>query len=462
MLANQASRFVLGWGQRTATQCLQTALPGKRHVHAIAETSVAWLKKTTKDRSGAPTLYAWTAANLGSRLMSPPVTEKSVAACNSQPARNDPERIFILGVGNLGRLFASGLAKLSRKPPITLVVHRKALLEQWNSCPGIEIWRHGRVERFADFEMEWWTTEKPPTGPVQELAPVTNLILATKASEAMPQVDRLRRYLDKNSTVVFAQNGMCKLWPPVGELYQSHRFPCNTGPSWLACVTTHGVTSLGPFSSKHAAAGKVSAGSVSLNPESGDAHRYVQAQMVRAPDLSCEAVSMADLWVLQLEKLVINSVINPLTAILDCQNGEIFVDRGDMLHEIVNMLIREASIVLNKMVRDPASTKILAGGDCDLSSRSSLTQLTLSRRFSFSSLRNTVYEVGRKVGENTSSMLQDVRAARQTEVQDFNGWFVETARMLNLANEVSTHQKMVSMVEDGRKLSRKQLVEHCG
>ncbi|KAI1871445.1 uncharacterized protein JN550_004439 [Neoarthrinium moseri] len=420
----------------------------------------AWLKQLIDDDSAPPKLFAWTTANLSPG--STPLSNDNTRL-KSQSHTTPLERIYILGIGNLGRLFASSLARLPKKPPITLVVHRKSLLEQWASSPGIEITRHGKVERTSDFDVEWWTHEKPPAGPILEPtsgAGITNLIVATKASDALPQVDRLRGYLGRDSTVTFVQNGMCKLWPPMGDLYLHHRFPDLSGPSWVACVTTHGVTSLAPFKSIHASPANVSVGPVSLNPESGGSAQYLMNQIADAPDLSGQIVSKADLWVLQLEKLVVNSTINPLTAILGCKNGELFIDREDRLPLIIKTLVHEAGLVLTSLVSDVSSADILndESNGSPLHSREGPRD-ALIQRLSSTNLLTMLYEVGYKVRENTSSMLQDVRAGKKTEIRDFNGWLVETARFLDLGSAVPTHEKLIKLVENGASLSRDELCD---
>lgn len=427
------------------------------HSGGLQQTPVAWLRKIIEDNSPPPKLFAWTAANLITGPPSPPAPTPKNAAKD----RTAPERIYVLGVGNLGRLLATSLSQIPAKPPITLVVHRKSLLEHWDSTPGIEITRHGKVDRFTDFDVEWWTDEKPTNGPIQELTPIKNLIVATKATDVMPRIDQLRRYLHGASTIAFVQNGMCNLWPPAGDLYQRLRFPNHTGPSWLACVTTHGVTSVAPFRSVHASMAAMSIGPVSTNAHSGEAYHYLLSQIAQAPHLAARVVSAGELWASQLEKLVVNSVINPLSAIMDCENGELFADRGDMLPQIVGSLIREASIVLTSLVLGPVGQKILGGGGDDVPSRWDIGREALLQRFSFSNLRLIVYDVGYKVRTHTSSMLQDVRAGKQTEIQECNGWLLKAAESLNLWYELPTHQKVISIVEGGGRLSRKQLIQRC-
>ncbi|KAF3063515.1 putative 2-dehydropantoate 2-reductase [Daldinia childiae] len=438
-----------------------------------------WLRRVTEDQSEPPRLYAWRLTNLADGAN---YARKSLEVGEEIPNSDDERhRIYILGVGNIGRLYASFLAKNNPRPPITLVVHRRELLDQWNARPGIELVRDdGRIERNPAFRIEWWTDAQPAHGPVREPGSgcgISNLIIATKAPDAIPQVDRARRYLGGGSTVAFAQNGMCKLWPPLGEAYVAARFGKGGGPRWLACVTTHGVTSLEPFRSVHASPADVRVGSVMVrggdgwdgngngNGNDGDKDQddYLAEQIVGAPGLAARRVATRELWVAQLEKLVVNAVINPLTAVLRCKNGEVFEERGDGLGDVVEMLVEEASRTLRALVGHRSSEGILRAQDdavIGAAGEKSLerTREELLERFSSVRLRTMLYSVGEKVAANTSSMLQDVQAGKKTEIEDFNGWLVETARYLG-DEGLPVNEKLISLVEDGAVRTRGELVK---
>jgi len=462
-----------------------------------------WLRQVMEDDDAEPPrLYAWTLKDLTlSSSLNGTGAGAGVRDVISKKAENNDDaddnarrrRIYILGVGNMGRLYATCLSKLANPPPITLVVHRKELLEHWAAEPGIELTRHGQVHRSADFDIEWWTEKKPPPlssnssdevqGEVEmevEVAggrKINNIIIATKASDAMPQVDRLRRYLDAESTVAFTQNGMCKLWPPLGEAYVRTRFPEEgESPNWIVCVTTHGVYSQGPFKSVHAAPATALVGPVMIPAARGEGvggeerddmamGNYLMQQIANAPDLDARRVSKKELWIAQLEKLVVNAVINPLTAVLRCKNGEIFTSRNDKLPAVIDSLLREASAALSALVADSKSDDILLSGGAAVSEGSpastgeSLQAIReqLLDRFSFPRLRKMVLGVGEKVAENTSSMAQDMRAGKETEIDDMNGWLVDTARVLDKGPRLPTHEKLIKLVKARVELTREEL-----
>lgn len=429
---------------------------------AAYSTRPSWLKSLLDDTNPAPKLYAWSPANIDSNIRS------------DQPISDDPDgRIFILGIGNLGRLYASCLSMHSPRPPITLVVHKKELLSQWVEGPGLEIIRLGQLYRGKDeFQIEWWTEETPSQGPVREVAnanKIRNLLVTTKAAAAMPETDRLRRYLDSSSSVVFVQNGMSKLWPPHGQEYISNRYPNGDGPNILACVTNHGAYSEGPFKSVHASPADSTIGPVLLNENTrqiAPSVAYLTEAITTAPALNARSISRADLWVSQLQKLVVNASINPLTAILRCKNGRLFEDPDGVTAKVIDRLLREASGILQTLINHPSSTDILASSDKSTQSLEALRE-ELTARFSFDRLRPMLYKIGEIVKENSSSMLQDVRAGKKTEIRDFNGWLVETADFLNQDNssqqpilDASCHQALVSLVESGAVMNEEELGKH--
>lgn len=178
--------------------------------------------------------------------------------------------------------------------------------------------------------------------------------------------------------------------------------------------------------------------------------------LAHAPNLDVKLVSRSELWVLQLEKLVVNSIINPLTAVLRCKNGVLFESETGIYADIMDALLQETSTVLRALVYDSRNAEIVGSwlGGTNTSPRGETETISskrakLAERFSPSSLRMMLYGVGYKVTENRSSMLQDVEAGKPTEVRDFNGWIVDTAASLRPNIGVPRHQKLIALVEMG-------------
>ena len=120
--------------------------------------------------------------------------------------------------------------------------------------------------------------------------------------------------------------------------------------------------------------------------------------------------------------------------------------------------LEQTSKILQALLYHPTSTDILLpshDGHKDTAAtyyQFDVTREGLMKRFSVAQLRRLLYRVGDQVKDNTSSMLQDVRAGKPTEIRDFNGWLIDTAALLNRDLPVSSHRIVVELVEGGVKL----------
>jgi 2-dehydropantoate 2-reductase len=123
-------------------------------------------------------------------------------------------------------------------------------------------------------------------------------------------------------------------------------------------------------------------------------------------------------------------MINPLTAIFNCKNGELFT-RGPIIR-VMRLLLSEASQVILSLpkLRDDQTTE---------------------SRFSMESLEEVVLNVAAKTAKNTSSMLQDVRAGKATEIEYINGYIVKRGREMGV--DVRFNERLVEMVKEKRVIS---------
>ncbi len=458
----------------------------------ISNAHPRWLATLLADTGPPPKLFAWSPANIDS-----PSIEKlekdaendshyeyyETATPHTSEAESD-RRIFIIGPGNVGRLYASYMSQHPSALPITLVVHRKELLYQWVTSEGVVL-----TDRDGDtmleskcFNVEWWTETKPQCGPVREVADgkkLRNVFISTKADAALAEADRLRGYLGRYSSVVLAQNGVSKLWPPYGPVYMANRYPADDAPGFFACVVNHGVSSAGLFLSIHAVNGNafigpIICGSAASPKQSNLGHldtsftRYI----CTTPGLDTRPVSSGKLWLLQLEKLVMNAAINPLTALLRCKTGELFAsyDAQDDLTPVLDKLLWQASAVIQALINHDASLDTVssyaemvqrpAPGSSSAGFWENFVvhvRRKLTVRFSQPMLKAKLYAFGRKAGEHRSSMLQDAEAGKKTEIRDINGWLLDMADFLGTGLDVSVHRGVVELVEAGEIVDRAQL-----
>jgi 2-dehydropantoate 2-reductase len=101
-----------------------------------------------------------------------------------------------------------------------------------------------------------------------------------------------------------------------------------------------------------------------------------------------------EIWI----KAALNSCINPLTAILEIRNGDLLEEN---LLPIIDCLIDENGKVLREL-------------NIDIN------------------LRDILFDVIRKTGENYSSMLQDIMHKKRTEIDQITGKIIEYASRHNI------------------------------
>ena len=124
------------------------------------------------------------------------------------------------------------------------------------------------------------------------------------------------------------------------------------------------------------------------------------------------------------EKLVINSIINPLTSIFEVKNHEI-ID-NPQIQSLAKMLIKEIVQIL-KMV--PCSLDWVV-----LGSSISLEEAVFTR----------IQQIAKTTGSNVSSMLSDIlRKTEKTEIDSFNGAFVNIAEELKMGENVCKINRMI-------------------
>ena len=203
-----------------------------------------------------------------------------------------------------------------------------------------------------------------------------------------------------------------------------------TRPTYYAGICSHGVYSTSPFSIVHAGLGTTVLGHVPTDNQSrpftvsSETNAYLIRQLLDTRVLAATSCSARAIKEAQLEKLVINAMINPLTVIFNCHNGELFDKRPRAA--LMRLLLGEASQVVRALL-------------------SSTDQVDISDRFSDETLFDLVVEVATKTGANISSMLQDVRAGRRTEIDYINGYIVRQGKKLGIS--CVHNEKIVEMVK---------------
>ncbi|MCJ1274505.1 hypothetical protein MMC21_002301 [Puttea exsequens] len=238
---------------------------------------------------------------------------------------------------------------------------------------------------------------------------IYNLVVSVKAPQTVNGLRMLAHRLTKNSTILFLQNGM-----GIIEEINKEVFPYEESrPTYIICVSTHGFNSDGLFEIVHAGQGTIALGVMPRMPmrkedQKSMSHmaasaRYLIRTMTRAPVLVAVGFPPTDLFQQQLEKLVANCVINALTAILECKNGALLFNYH--FTRVMRLLLAEISLVVKNL---PELQNVP----------------NANTRFDTKRLEAMVVSIAKNTAQHDSSMLQDVRAGRQTEIDYLNGYIV--------------------------------------
>jgi len=269
-------------------------------------------------------------------------------------------RVLVFGAGAIGSFLG---AMLSARHEVTLIARK----------PHVEaIKKHGlKVEGLIEKNVCLEAYERIPSGN-WDIAFIT-----TKAYDTRNAAREIVKAMDAG-TIVSMQNGLNNLEVIAQEVGQRNFSLCG-------CVTSIGVTFLEP--------GKVRLNGWGRTVLGGCEEGKKICEMLNEASIECEYSEdiLKEIWV----KGVVNSAINPLTALFKVKNGLLLQNP-----HLKEMLL---SVALESQEIGRALGYIPKDIDC--------VALTL--------------KVAEQTAENYSSMLQDIMKGRRTEIREINGHIVE-------------------------------------
>lgn len=237
---------------------------------------------------------------------------------------------------------------------------------------------------------------------------ISNLIVSTKMHQTENAIYNILPSINEQTNILLLQNGMgsyeklcTKFWPDR-----------STRPKFLMGITTHGVRkAAGPeWKFNHVGQGTLKLAPLpSANPASKELGELL---LKTGLELDAEVMQYEDFIIAQFEKLVCNCIINPLTALYDCYNGEVFsLESFDFFaYKVINEAVAAFSAEINKNFGQMKHSGKLG------------TALHVDR------LMALVVEVAKKTADNRSSMLQDIQVLQDTEIDYLNGYIVQLAK----------------------------------
>ncbi|WP_164669105.1 2-dehydropantoate 2-reductase [Virgibacillus doumboii] len=267
-------------------------------------------------------------------------------------------KLGIIGGGSVGLLLGGFLAKNHQ---VTVYVKRGGQKQLLN--------KHGI----------WLVNATEPV-------PVRSLLLDEMRNEEcfivcvkQPHISRVIPAINKtnmNTPVIFLQNGMEHI-----KLLEKVSQPAIVG------VVEHGAIRKNDYSVAHRGRGNIKLAVFKGERSTLDS---IERQL-HQPDFPIE--SFHDWELLLHEKLIVNAVINPISALFDITNGGIL--KNVHIQKLAREICCEVSFVLN---------------------------------LDFNEQWNRVQTIAEQTGNNVSSMLKDIRENNETEIEAICGYLIKRSK----------------------------------
>ena len=290
------------------------------------------------------------------------------------------------------------------------------------------------------------------------LLPIESLIVTVKSYSVVEAVKALVPRLRPNSTIVLLHNGMGVYERLAREVFRNPE----QRPHFIVTVNNHGAWNKDYFHTVHAGVGDITFGIVAdprgrnfetpvadtdvpgpeqlqsldniMSPKEGDDSPYRSLRNTVAALSSLSGLNAVWRPISHVEtamkrKLVVNSVVNPLTAILGCRNGELL--ETTEARKIIGRICFEAAQAFAMQAQGKGSDK-----EKGVNVRMGLSRV--SSGLSARALEEECVRVIKVTAGNVSSMLTDVRLGRYTEIEFMNGYLVGLGRPFGLSMLTST------------------------
>ncbi|GJE85801.1 2-dehydropantoate 2-reductase-like protein [Phanerochaete sordida] len=361
-------------------------------------------------------------------------------------------RFHVLGLGPIGCLVAYHLRQtVSSKHTITLVhktaKHAPSVL---NASTPLSYERSGIIQHQSGFLHEV-SSDHRHSPSSSKASPIDSLIVCVKAHHTVSSIRALVPRLTPDSTIVLMQNGMGIYDALIRDIFRNP----DQRPHFVLASITHGAWLKDHMHVVHAGVGGIQLG---IFPEEGidfeqsfpelhlddiasegTASRYASLRATVAALTGMDALNVQwqtfyNIQMAMRRKVVVNAVINPLTALMDCKNGEIFAHTSGKA--ICDRVCMEASNVFRAQHRaELVATKA--------SSRDRNTEFPF--QLTAESLAQEVQRVAQVTAGNYSSMLMDIRQGRDTEIGFMNGYLQTIGRKHHL--QMPTNALLMRLID---------------
>ena len=284
-------------------------------------------------------------------------------------------KVLVVGAGALGSLVGGILSKDN----LVTILGRPDQVSVINSR-GITIEGHTQGKYFPS------AVTTPPADEIYDL-----IVICVKSYNTGIALESISHLLRPETYLLSLQNGLDN-----EETISRFIEERSLGTVLFGGITCHGVTYKEPGLVKHAGVGDTMIG-LYESPPGVDAHNGLTgiADAFKHAGIQMDVVDSIEreIWA----KALINSAINPLTAIRGEPNGIILDDPS--MNELARSVVKE-------------------GVSVAVSHRISITEEEILSR---------TFRTAERTRGNSSSMLQDLRRRRRTEIEAINGAIIRKA-----------------------------------
>ncbi|KAJ1950187.1 2-dehydropantoate 2-reductase (Ketopantoate reductase) (KPA reductase) (KPR) [Linderina macrospora] len=275
-----------------------------------------------------------------------------------------------------------------------------------------------------------WFAEDCQAETTDTASPIKQLVVTTKAQDTLEAFGSVKHRLDAQSTVVLLQNGMGTYEALQKECYPPQRQQsAGQVPAFVVGTNSHGCLRTDErFEMHHTAMAQCAFAvrpSLANPPPPLPVSALDMLTALSELPLSASIINWSDLHLQLLLKLAANATINPVTALTDSRNGYLAPppEGTPECRELVGA--QEMRSLLGSACQEIAAIYARALPHLH-------DQLTGQR------IEEYVVHVASVTARNRSSMLQDVSAGRQTEVDWINGYLVRLGQQHGVPTPINS------------------------
>ena len=279
--------------------------------------------------------------------------------------------IVVFGAGAIGSLLGGLLSKNNN----VVLIGRKQHVDKINK-DGLKI---SGLSEFNDKIKAYTDIKKIKSTP-------DIVLLTVKSYDTENAIKKIKCVLDDNTIILSFQNGLNNLdiinrYVPKNQI--------------IFGITTHGSIYVSEGHIKHTGKGYTIIGGIDKEYQNLDDIKKIFDEIGIITQISANIEK--EIW----KKAIINSSINPLTTIFQCENG--YLLKNPILRHMIVCICKESTDIVNEY----------------------------GFSFKFDEMLNQTFKVIEDTKKNKSSMLQSYLRNTKTEIASINGVLIEIGKKYN-------------------------------